>query len=63
MRRIILSEEQFEAVKFAVEDVAEVYEQFKFDGDNHDEGEQEYETKVRKYGQVLGELAKDQLKD
>lgn len=62
MRRIILSEEQYEAVKFAVEDVAEVYSQFKGINESGDPDEEEYSKQVRKHGQVLTDMLNDQLK-
>lgn len=63
MRRIIMSEAQYEAIKFAVNDTAEVYSQFKGINEENDPDEEEYAKQVRKHGQVLTELSNDQFRD
>jgi hypothetical protein len=53
MRKITVTEEEYTALKFALEDVAESYSEYKNPGTDADEGEQEYEDKVRAHGKAL----------
>lgn len=63
MRKITLSEEQFEAIRFAMDDVNEAYSTYKMIGDDADEDEVKYENRVRHYGKLIMELLNGQFKD
>lgn len=61
MRRLIINEEQFKALQFAVGDAAEVYSTYVVN--NPDENEQEYMKKVREHGKILKDLYERDFKE
>jgi hypothetical protein len=62
VRKLTLTEEQFQALKFGITDVAEVYATYRNPGDNPDESELKHEAEVHKCGELLEELLRTQLK-
>jgi hypothetical protein len=57
----MITDAQYEALKFVIEDAGEAYSTYKTPGTNPDEDEQKYEQTVRGYGETLMGLGKQEF--